>query len=144
MYDVRSRYLADTVATAAPSRLLTMLFDRLALDVERAEAALLTGRRADANQQLTHGQDIVVELMSSLDMGTWEGAPGLMSVYTFLYSQLVEAFVKGDAEQVARCREIIAPLHDAWHEAAGALVQPVIGRPVAPLQSAGLGVLGVA
>ena len=29
MYDVRTRYLADAVATAGPAKLLTMLYDRL-------------------------------------------------------------------------------------------------------------------
>jgi len=144
MYDVRSRYLSDTVATAGPSRLLTMLYDRLVLDVERAEQALRDGRRGDATQQLAHAEDIVAELISSLDTGSWDGGAGLMSLYTYLHSELLGASLAGSAERAAACRELIVPLRDAWHEAA-ALDAPVLPaqRPATELQHAGLGVLGV-
>ncbi len=33
---LRARYLGDAVATASPQQLLVMLYDRLALDLERA------------------------------------------------------------------------------------------------------------
>lgn len=148
MYDVRSRYLADTVATVGPSRLLTMLYDRMVLDVERAEQALRTGDKVEATQQLAHAQDILAELISSLDVGAWDGGPGLMSIYTFLLQELIEASMTSDAEKAAACRGIIAPLRDAWHEAAASLAT----APAVPTQrfgdtsapaSAGLGVLGV-
>lgn len=149
MYDVRSRYLADTVATVGPSRLLTMLYDRMVLDVERAEQALLAGDKVEATQQLAHAQDILAELISSLDVEAWDGAPGLMSIYTFLLSELIEASMTGSAEKAAACRDVIVPLRDAWHEAAASLATaPAV--PAVPTQrfgdttaSAGLGVLGV-
>jgi flagellar protein FliS len=145
MYDVRSRYLATQVATAGPARLLTMLFDRLMLDVERAESSLLTGQRPQATQQLAHAQDIVSELISTLDTGSWDGGPGLLSIYQFLYSSLVEASMKGSPEQTLACRDLIAPLRDAWHEAAAGLAESEFsaGQPVPALQGAALGVLGV-
>lgn len=148
MYDVRSRYLADTVATVGPSRLLTMLYDRMVLDVERAQQALEAGDKVEATQQLGHAQDILAELMSSLDVGAWDGGPGLMSIYTFLLSELIETSMTGSAERAAACREIIVPLRDAWHEAAASLA--TVPAPAIPTQrfgdttaSAGLGVLGV-
>ena len=90
MYDVRSRYLADSVATVTPAKLLTMLYDRLVLDIDRAEAALHAGDRGEATTQLNHAQDIVAELISSLNVGAWTGAPGLMSIYSYLLSELIE------------------------------------------------------
>jgi flagellar protein FliS len=145
MYDVRSRYLADTVATAGPARLLTMLFDRLVLDVERAESSLLTGQRPQATQQLAHAQDVVAELISTLDTGTWDGGPALLAIYRFLYSSLIEASLTGSPEQTVACRDIIAPLRDAWHEAAAGLAESefAAGQAFPVLQSAAVGVLGV-
>lgn len=142
MYDVRSRYLADTVATAGPSRLLTMLYDRLVLDVERAEVALQLGQRSEGTRQLAHAEDIVAELMGSLDIDAWDGGPGLLALYSYLHSELLGASLAGSAERVAACREIIAPLRDAWREAAvlDAAALPT-QRPA--LETAGLGVLGV-
>ncbi|MCL3860851.1 flagellar export chaperone FliS [Actinotalea sp. K2] len=115
---VRTRYVDDTVATASPAKLLTMLYDRLVLDLQRAEAAQRGGDRAAAGVQLNHAQDIVGELVSTLDVDAWDGAKQLMSVYTFLLTELISANVAGDAERTAACRELVEPLRDAWHQAA--------------------------
>ncbi len=116
---VRSRYLDDTVSTASPAKLLTMLYDRLVLDLQRAEAEQLVGDRAAANTHLGHAQDIVSELASTLDVTAWDGARRLMSVYTFLLTELIAANVACDAQRTAACRELVEPLRDAWHQAAG-------------------------
>jgi flagellar protein FliS len=117
---LRARYMADSIATASPARLLVMLYDRLVLDLERAEEALLARDRAAAGQQLLHAQDIVLELRTSLRVDAWAGAPGLASLYTFLLTELVRANVGGDAARVASCRGLVKPLADAWREAATA------------------------
>lgn len=126
---VRTRYLDDTVATASPAKLLTMLYDRLVLDLLRAEDEQRAGRRGAAGPHLTHAQDIVAELVSSLDVTAWDGARQLMSVYTFLITELVAANVRGDADRTAACRELVEPLRDAWHQAAaqlgGSTLEPV-------------------
>ncbi len=115
---MRERYIADSIATASPARLLIMLFDRLVLDLTRGEQALLAGNRAEANTQLLHAQDILTELHMSLDMDAWSGAAGLAQIYTFMVTELVNANVRGDAAKVASCRELAEPLRDTWREAA--------------------------
>jgi flagellar protein FliS len=95
-----------------------MLYDRLVLDLLRAEAALAEGKRDAANEQLNHAQDIVSELAATLDLNAWDGARQLMSVYTFLATSLVEANVEADAVKVAACRELVEPLQEAWQQAA--------------------------
>ena len=37
--DARARYLADAVATATPAKRIVLLYDRLWLDIQRAQAA---------------------------------------------------------------------------------------------------------
>ncbi|MCZ2830291.1 flagellar export chaperone FliS [Modestobacter sp. VKM Ac-2986] len=118
---LRNRYLGDAVSTASPQRLLVMLYDRLALDLERAESALTTGDREQANNLLQHAQDIVLELQSSLQVESWEGGPRLSALYTWLHGELVRANVKGDLRRVGDCRKIVEPLRDAWREAAASL-----------------------
>ena len=116
--ELRQRYVDDAVSTASPATLLVMLYDRLVLDLMRAEAALRSGKRDAANEQLTHAEDIVSELANTLDVDAWEGARQLMSVYTFLGTSLVEANIEGNPDKVALCRELIEPLQDAWQRAA--------------------------
>jgi len=118
---LRARYMGDTVATASPQQLLVMLYDRLAVDLERAETALGEGDRVAASQQLTHAQDILFELQSSLRVDLWDGGPRLAALYSWLITELVQANVKGDRNRVAACRQIVEPLRDAWRQAAASL-----------------------
>jgi flagellar protein FliS len=114
---MRARYVADAVTTASPGRLIVMLYDRLVLDLTRAEASLREGDRAAGADRLLHAQEIVLELRTSLDVTAWDGAPGLAKLYSFLITELIGANVRADADRVAGCRALIEPLRDAWWEA---------------------------
>ena len=120
---LRARYLGDTVTTASPQRLLVMLYDRLALDLERAQTALAAGDRVEAGEQLQHAQEIVLELLSSLNVEVWEGGPRLAALYNWLITELMTANIKGDANRVASCQQVVEPLRDAWRQAAATLTQ---------------------
>ena len=141
MFDARSRYVAAAVQTASPARLLTMLVDRLVLDVERGAQALAEDRRVDATGHLAHAQDIVAELMSSLDVQEWDGAEQLMSIYTWLLRELLAVSTGGDPLRLDGCRQIVAELARTWHDAADVAA----GTPAAgdPPPSAPTGLLGV-
>lgn len=146
---VRTRYLDDTVATASPAKLLTMLYDRLVLDLQRAETEQRSGNPGGAGTHLVHAQDIVGELASTLDVSAWDGAKQLLSVYTYLLTELISANVAGDADRTAACRALVEPLRDAWHQAAAPLTGTSTLEPagsVSPLTGSGLrsfGDLGV-
>ncbi len=113
----RSRFLSDAVSTASPGRLLVMLYDRLVLDLSRAEQALAAEDRQGGDAALQHAQDIVFELMATLDVEAWEGAPGLLSIYQYVLGELVQANTSASAERVATCRSLLEPLQEAWREA---------------------------
>ena len=116
--NLRDKYVQDAVSTASPATLLIMLYDRLVLDLLRAETALRSAKPDQANEQLQHAQDIISELANTLDVSAWDGAKQLMAVYTFLLTSLVEANIERDADKVAMCRELVEPLQDAWQQAA--------------------------
>jgi flagellar protein FliS len=86
---LRDRYLADSVNTASPAKLLIMLYDRL-----------------------------ILELRTTLDLDAWDGAAGLANLYGWLLTELIGANIKRDADRVAACRTLVEPLRDAWREAA--------------------------
>ena len=115
---VRNPYLQDSVGTASPGRLLVMLYDRLVADLFQGEEALRAGHRELSADRLTHAQEIILELRTTLDVEAWSGAPGLASLYGFLLTELIQANIKRDADKVASCRALIEPLRDAWREAA--------------------------
>ena len=111
------RYRELAILSAGPERLLTMLYDRLLLDIERGEAAQRAGDWTEANTQLQHAQSIIAELTSSLT-DTWDGSAGLRALYTFLTQTLIGANIGRDPERTRVCAELVAPLREAWHTAA--------------------------
>jgi flagellar protein FliS len=114
---LRDRYLGDTISTASPRRLVVMLYERLVRDLTQGEAAVREGDRDRANGLLTHAQDIVAELLSSLKPELWSGGPALAQLYAYLLKELIAANVQQDANRVAVCRTLVEPLRDAWREA---------------------------
>ncbi len=115
---LRDRYLADSVNTASPGKLLVMLYDRLVMDLIQGEEAIRAGDRERSAERLTHAQEILLELRTTLDLDAWTGAAGLANLYGFLLTELIGANVGRDADRVAACRGLVEPLRDAWREAA--------------------------
>ena len=115
---MQQRYIGESVTTASPAKLVTMLYDRLVRDLVVAEAALKSADFTAANEQLIHAQDIIWELRAGLDTSAWSGGPALASLYQFLITELLAANVAKDVEKVASCRGLVEPLRDAWHKAA--------------------------
>ncbi|WP_411267454.1 flagellar export chaperone FliS [Actinoplanes sp. KI2] len=124
-----------------------MLYDRLVLDLIQAEEALRVVQkyeqspewvadseqrvqqqnqrmeaRAAAPELLTHAQDIVMELRTTLDVDAWSGGPALADLYSWLLSEMMAANIARDPDRVAACRALVEPLRDTWREAAAAAV----------------------
>jgi len=136
----RERYTADAVMSATPARLLTMLYDRLLLDLSRAEAAHETRSWAVASSNLLHAQDIVTELTSSLKPELWDGGDRLLALYNYVAGALIDGNVKRDTARIREAIELLEPLRQAWHEAAGQLAA---AQPTTPVRASN-GMLGVA
>jgi flagellar protein FliS len=117
---LRSRYVTDSVETMSPAQLLLALYDRLVLDLQRAQSAVAANDVSGAHQALVHAQDIVSELLNTLDIGAWPAGDGLAALYQYVIEQLIDANVHKDGRGIDDCRQIIEPLRDAWREAAGA------------------------
>lgn len=120
------RYADDGILHASPARLLTMLYDRLVLDLTRGENAQRAGDVQLAHAQLTHAQDIITELRVTLKLDVWEGAAGLHALYGWWLTELLGANVRRDPERTAAVRSQVEPLRDAWHEAAKAAAAPAL------------------
>ncbi len=114
----RARYMKDTVETLSPARLVTMLYDALVTDLQRAERAIDQHDNHEANRRLVNAQAIVIELRSALKPEGWSAGPRLAALYDYLIREIVAANVAKDARRVAACRGLVEPLRDAWHVAA--------------------------
>lgn len=112
----RARYLADAVATATPARRIVLLYDRLWLDIQRAQAAQDCGD-ASARDHLQHAQQIVAELLGSLDVAAWSGAADLASLYSYLLRELISEVLEPRPGRLAAATKIVADLRTSWQQA---------------------------
>jgi flagellar protein FliS len=116
-----SAYNRDSVLSASPARLLTMLYDRLLLDLTRGEAALTAGQWPTAWENLRHADQIVAELASTLRVDLWDGAEGLLRVYGYLADLIVGGMIERDVTKVREAIGLAEPLRRTWHDAAALL-----------------------
>ncbi|MCC9146681.1 MULTISPECIES: flagellar export chaperone FliS [unclassified Arthrobacter] len=136
----RAEYARNAVLSASPARLLTMLYDRLLLDLARAETAQQNEEWPLASENLLHAQAIITELLGTLKTDVWEGGENLHAIYTYSLSTLLNANIGRDAKLTRECIDLLEPIRLAWHEASAQL--PAAGAAPAAAGSAG-GVLGV-
>jgi flagellar protein FliS len=116
---LRAAYVSNSIDTMSPARMIVALYERLTLDLVRAQQAIDADDPSTAHECLIHAQAIVSELHDSLDVEQWSGARSLKDIYVFLLFELVAANVEKDAARVASCHALVVPLRDAWSAAAG-------------------------
>jgi len=116
-------YRDTAVLSATPAQLVTMLYDRLLLDLRTAHAALGTGNDAEATYRLGHAGDIVAMLADSLDVTQWDGANDLLGIYLYTAQGIVSATASRNADTVLECITLLEPLRASWHEAATTLAR---------------------
>jgi flagellar protein FliS len=125
----RNQYLADSVLSAPPARLLTMLYDRLLLDLARAETAQQSANWPVASENLLHAQTILTELSSSLNVDAWDGANSLLGIYNYASTALINANIQRDAGLTREAIDLLEPLRQTWHEAAASIPATATAAP---------------
>ncbi|NOX30048.1 MAG: flagellar export chaperone FliS [Actinobacteria bacterium] len=115
---MRDHYLQQSVSTATPARLITMLYDRLLVAIERSTQAIdITGDHEVAHDELVRAQRIVDELRFSLDAEAGgEIAENLRALYDFSHEQLLRANLNKNARELASIAKIFGELREAWFE----------------------------
>ncbi len=117
-YKVDQAYRRSSVATATPLGLIVMLYDGLAVNLARAERSLAVAPGAESARFLKKAQDIICELMGSLDFEKGgEIARNLFRVYEYMNYRLIQANLRRDPAVVAEVRGLVLQLKEAWEEA---------------------------
>lgn len=111
-------YRKMQTATASPAELIGMLYDALLKNLRRAEDGLRAKEIEPAHHALVRSQDIVLELIASLDVDA-EGEVGaiarqLAPLYEYMYRRLLDASIRKDMAPVAEVRTLVTPLRQAW------------------------------
>ena len=111
---------------ASPLQLIIMLYDGAMKSMEAGKHAIVNHDLEKQNKHLLHAQKIVMELMSCLDMK--EGgdiAANLLSLYTYVLNQLVDANVQDDEKAVDRAIQVLSELRESWAKVEEGMKSPI-------------------
>ncbi|MDA8426272.1 MAG: flagellar export chaperone FliS [Treponema sp.] len=118
-------YRETRVKTASPGQLLVMLYDEAVKQCDIAVSLLGEEGKPGPesieriNAALGKAQDIVTELMASLDFEAGgDIAQNLFSLYVWFGHEILEANIAKDVARVKAVRTMLAELRSAWAEAA--------------------------
>jgi flagellar secretion chaperone FliS len=127
--DASRAYASDSVLTAAPEKLVVMLYDGALRFLARAAAALRADDIGAAGTALNRAGAIVDELLATLDPAAGEMAHHLADIYLFCKRELLAAQLKRDPKRIERVAKLLAELRDAWATIAAAPPAGLSGRP---------------
>lgn len=133
MQSAHQTYLRMQTSTASPGELIAMLYDALLRNLSRAEGSLESKDIESAHNALLKSQDIVLELMSSLDLEA-EGDAGSIArqmapLYEYMYRRLLDASMHKETAPVAEVRRLVQPVRDAWRFALEQIAQQAAVAP---------------
>ena len=110
-------YKETNIRTASGGKLIVMLYDEALKQIDFAVEQLnQKAKRLDkVNIALLKAQDIITELMASLDFEKGgDIAKNLFSLYMFFNQQLIDTNIKKDPEPAQNVRKLLAELRDVW------------------------------
>jgi flagellar protein FliS len=114
-------YKETKIKTASQGQLIVLLYDEAIKNLDLALKALSVRHEKfdEVNRTIVKAQDIVTELMVSLDMDRGgEIAKGLFNLYVFFNEQLMQANMKKDEMPIKTVRKMMDELRASWVEIA--------------------------
>lgn len=111
-------YKNNSVNYASKEQLLLMILDGAVKYSKIGRQAILDKDINKKHESLMRTQDIIYELMISLDRnigGEW--ADNLYNIYEFINKKLMEANIKADAKIMDEVIPLIEEIRDMWYEA---------------------------
>jgi len=91
--------------------LISMLLERAVSDLD---SAIAEGEDLPRSTHIRHAQEIVLELRCCLDLTRGEIAVNLDSLYEFVDSRCIDAFIERSAEPLIGARKVLADIREGW------------------------------
>ena len=117
MANINDVYRKQGVLTASPIELVVMLYDGLKKDLLLTQMAMKNKNMETAHKKLINAQDIVSELINSLDF-SFPISNDLLALYDFMLHALEEINAKKDADLIPDLMEIADSLKETWRQVA--------------------------
>lgn len=114
------QYKKTQVDTADQGKLIVMLYDGAIKFVSKAIELMRDNKTENIEQIHTNiikAQNIITELMSSLNMDVGEISQQLFSIYMYMNNRLIEANISKKEEPLNEIKGHLLELRDAWETA---------------------------
>ncbi|MGI9862412.1 flagellar export chaperone FliS [Moorella naiadis] len=110
-------YQENQVQTLSQEKLVLMLYDGALRFCRQGLAAVEEKDYAAVSKNLGRAEDILSELMVTLNREVGDIAENLFKLYEFMYRHLVQANVKKSANMINEVIDLLRQLRDTWEEA---------------------------
>lgn len=108
------QYKENAILTASPEELVLMLYNGIIRFIDEAKTALQKKDYVETNAKIQRAQDIITELMLTLDMN-YDISKNLYNLYDYMLRRLIDANVKKDIEILDEVRGFAVDLRDTWN-----------------------------
>ncbi|MGB9885476.1 MAG: flagellar export chaperone FliS [Moorellales bacterium] len=110
-------YQENQVQTQPQEKLVLMLYEGALRFIKQAQEAVAAKKYDQTSYFLGRAQDILSELMLTLNLEVGEIAHRLYALYDFMYRHLVQANLRKDPQMMAEVYRLLSELRDTWEEA---------------------------
>ena len=111
------QYKQIQVKTANKGKLVVMLYQGCIKFLKLAKESIENEKLEEANNYIIRSQDIISELMNTLDMERGgEIASNLYQLYDFMNRKLIDANVKKDKKKLEIVENMLLELLDSWKQ----------------------------
>ena len=110
-------YLESKVMTASPLQLVHLAYQGAIDAIMEARGHLAAGRIRERGRAITRAQQIIVELLCSLDRKKGgELSTRLGGLYKYMRRRLTEAHIQQVDEPMAEVQQLLETIDEAWKE----------------------------
>ena len=111
-------YMQNQVDTVSPQQLVIMLYSGAIKFLRLAATGLEENSMEKCHTNNLKAQDIIIELMSSLDMEQGDVAGSLYLLYDYMHRRLLDANIKKEKQPLTEVEAMLTELRDTWMQAA--------------------------
>ncbi len=131
----QQKYLQAEVHTATPQKLQLMLVEAAIKNIHRTKLSWQQQRYDDGVETLSRSQDIIAEILCSLDVKSNEQiAKSLGAIYLFVFRCLAEGGMKHDEQKLDDALRVLNAERETWRQVCekfGSSTDQAVTNPVA-------------
>jgi len=109
------QYKQNSVNTASPGELTLMLYNGCLKFIKQGKLSIIQGNIEKRHESLVKAQDIMQELMVTLNMDI-EISKNLLQMYDYIYRRLIDANTNNSIEILDEVEGFVTEFRDAWKE----------------------------